>query len=125
MFLHGPECWLFESEEANQRYSFFLFRFKKITSKIDKHVMLSYFLLLNKRLEFDYCLTPSKVPTSTSQANSLKGVSFDWGIRKRICKTVLVNSGLLFTNYACACKTDSFSNRTVKREIQKLRIWIS
>ena len=31
-----------------------------------------------------------------------------------ICKTVLVNSGLLFTNYACACKTavpkDSFSN---------------
>ena len=46
-------------------------------------------------------------------------------IRKRICKTVLVNSGLLFTNYACACKTavpkDSFSNpnRTVKRKIQK------
>ena len=53
--------------------------------------------------------------------------------RKRICKTVLVNSGLLFTNYACACKTavpkDSFSNpfsdfpielnRTVKRKIQK------
>ena len=35
-------------------------------------------------------------------------------IRKRICKTILVNSGLLFTNYACACKTtvpkDSFSN---------------
>ena len=41
-------------------------------------------------------------------------LSFDWEIRKRICKTVLVNSGLLFTNYACACKTavpkDSFSN---------------
>ena len=40
-------------------------------------------------------------------------MSFDWEIRKRICKTVLVNSGLLFTNYACACKTavpkDSFS----------------
>ena len=32
-------------------------------------------------------------------------LSFDWEIRKRICKTVLVNSGLLFTNYACACKT--------------------
>ena len=35
-------------------------------------------------------------------------------IRKRICKTVLVNSGLLFAKYACACKTavlkDSFSN---------------
>ena len=29
---------------------------------------------------------------------------FDWEIRKRICKTVLVNSGHLFANYACACK---------------------
>ena len=27
-------------------------------------------------------------------------LSFDWEIRKRICKTVLVNSGLLFSNYA-------------------------
>ena len=37
---------------------------------------------------------------------------FDWEIRKRICKTVVVNSGVLFVNYACACKTavlkDSF-----------------
>ena len=36
------------------------------------------------------------------------------GNSKPICKTILVNSGLLFTNYACACKTavpkDSFSN---------------
>ena len=24
---------------------------------------------------------------------------------KRICKTVLVNSGVLVVNYACACKT--------------------
>ena len=33
---------------------------------------------------------------------------------KRICKIVLVNSGLLFVNYGCTCKTavlkDSFSN---------------
>ena len=28
-----------------------LFSFKKIASKIDKHVMLSYLLLFNKRLE--------------------------------------------------------------------------
>ena len=39
---------------------------------------------------------------------------FDWEIRKRTCKTVLVKSGLLFANYACACKTavlkNSFSN---------------
>ena len=27
----------------------------------------------------------------------------DWEIRKRICKTILVNSGLLFANYACTC----------------------
>ena len=33
---------------------------------------------------------------------------FDWEIRKRICKTILVNSGLLFANYACACKTAVF-----------------
>ena len=39
---------------------------------------------------------------------------FDWEIRKRICKTILVNGGLLFANYACACETavlkGSFSN---------------
>ena len=50
----------------------FLFSFKKVASKIDKHVMLSYLLLCNKRPEFDFCLTPSKIPTCTSQANSLK-----------------------------------------------------
>ena len=27
----------------------------------------------------------------------------DWEIRKRICKTILLNSGLLFANYACTC----------------------
>ena len=41
-------------------------------------------------------------------------LSFNWAIRKRICKTILVNSGLLFAKYACACKTavlkDTFSN---------------
>ena len=26
---------------------------------------------------------------------------FNWEIRKRICKTVLINSGVLFVNYAC------------------------
>ena len=33
---------------------------------------------------------------------------FDWEIRKRICKTILVNSGLRFANYVCACKTAVF-----------------
>ena len=41
-------------------------------------------------------------------------LSFDWEIRKRNSKTVLVNSVLLFTNYACLCRTavpkDSFAN---------------
>ena len=49
----------------------FLFSFKKIASKIDKPVMLSYLLLFNKRLEFDF-LTPSKIPPCMSQANSVK-----------------------------------------------------
>ena len=38
--------------KLNQCYSFFLlFSFKKIALKIDKHVMLSYLLLFNKRLK--------------------------------------------------------------------------
>ena len=41
--------------KANQRYSFFI-QFKKVASKIDKHVMLSYLLLFNKRLEVDFFL---------------------------------------------------------------------
>ena len=36
--------------KANQGY--FFISFKKIASKIDKHVILSYLLLFNKRLEF-------------------------------------------------------------------------
>ena len=39
--------------KANQRYSFLLFSFKKIASNLVEHVMLNYFLLFNKRLEFD------------------------------------------------------------------------
>ena len=41
-------------------------------------------------------------------------IPLDWEIQKRICKTALVNNGLLFANYAGTCKTavlkDSFSN---------------
>ena len=36
--------------KANQRYTFFDSSFKKIASKTDKNVMLSYLLLFNKRL---------------------------------------------------------------------------
>ena len=41
-------------KKANQRYSFFFIQIKKDASKVDKHVMLSYLLLFNKRLEFDF-----------------------------------------------------------------------
>ena len=42
-------------KKANQRYSFFFIQIKKKNaSKVDKHVMLSYLLLFNKRLEFDF-----------------------------------------------------------------------
>ena len=42
-FCIGPNAGYFN--KANQRYSFFLFSFKKIASKIDKYGMLSYFQL--------------------------------------------------------------------------------
>ena len=58
--------------KANQRYSFFKFSFKKIASKIDKHVMLSYLLLYNKRLEFDFFLISIQNSHGQGQANSLK-----------------------------------------------------
>ena len=57
-------------------------------------------------------------------------MDFLFTVWKRICKTVLVNSGLLFNNYACACNASvlkdsftnpfsDFSNGTVKLKIQK------
>ena len=49
-FLHGPGYF----NKANQRYSFFFVPLKKSASKVDKHVMLSYLLLFNKSLEFDF-----------------------------------------------------------------------
>ena len=59
--------------KANQpAYSFFFFSFKKNCLKKIKRIMLSYLLLFNKRLEFDFFKTPSKIPTCTSQGNSLK-----------------------------------------------------
>ena len=68
----------------------------------------------------------------TPRISWISFLPFDWEIRKRICKTVLVNSGFLVDNYACAYKTavlkDSFSNpfcgfpnRTVKTDISALK----
>ena len=70
--------------KANQRYSFlFLFYsvLKKLRQKIDKRVVLS-FMYFNKCLEIDFVLTPSKIPTCTSQANLLKIGSF-WILPQR------------------------------------------
>ena len=52
--------------KANQRYSFFI-QFKKVASKIDKHVMLSYLLLFNKRLEFDFFQLHPKFPRARAK----------------------------------------------------------
>ena len=35
---------------------------------------------------------------------------FDWETRKRICKTILLKSGLLFANYPCMSKTAVLKN---------------
>ena len=48
--------------KANQRYSFFIQFEKKTASKIDKQVMLSYLLLFNKCLEFDFFYLHPKFP---------------------------------------------------------------
>ena len=45
------------ADKTNQCYSFFLFSLKKTASKIDKRVTLSYLLLFNKRLEFDFFIS--------------------------------------------------------------------
>ena len=90
----------------------------------------------NPKTDFTYEKSVLRVDFNKEIQNRIFWISllpFDWEIRKRICKTILVNSGLLFTNYACACKTavrkDSFSNpffgfpiRTVKRKVQKKKI---
>ena len=39
---------------------------------------------------------------------------WDW-IGKRICKTIVVNSGLLFANFACACKSAVLLKRTINQ----------
>ena len=63
---------------------------------------------------------------SKSEFFFISFLPFDWEIRKRICKTVLVNSGLLFANYACACKTavlkNSFSNPLADFQKQIFRV---
>ena len=47
---------------------------------------------------------------SKSGFDGFSFLPFAWEIRKRIYKTMLVNSGLLFANYACACKTTVLKN---------------
>ena len=61
--------------KANQRYSF-LFSFTKIASKIDKHVILSYLLLFNKQLEFDFFKLHSKFPRAQAKQTRWKFAAF-------------------------------------------------
>ena len=63
--------------KANQLFSFFLlFSFKKIASKIDKHVMLSYLLLFNKRLEFAFFKLHPKFPRARAKQTRWKFAAF-------------------------------------------------
>ena len=56
--------------------------------------------------------------------HGVPSLSFYWEIRKRICKTVPVNGGVISANYACRCATDvqensfsnPFSNFAIKRK---------
>ena len=68
--------------KANQLF-YFLFSFKKIASKIDKHVMLSYLLSVQKTPWIGFFLIPSKIPTVTSQTNSLKFAAFAYYHREK------------------------------------------
>ena len=72
--------------------------------------LLFAFAFCKKKKKTGKLISPPRNPSS----GWISFLPFDWEIRKRICKTILVNSGLLFAKYACACKTavlkDSFSN---------------
>ena len=69
--------------KANQRYSFFKFSFKKIASKIDKHVMLSYLLLYNKRLEFDFFKLHPKFPRVRAKQTRWNFAAFTYYHREK------------------------------------------
>ena len=69
------------------------------------------------------------IKESKSGFHRFPSLPYDREIRKRVFKTILLNSGLLFANYACACRTavlkNSFSNpfsdfpkKTERKEIQ-------
>ena len=71
-------------KKANQRYSFFLFRLKKKNaSKVDKHVMLSYLLLFNKRLEFDFFQLHPKFPRARAKQTRWKFAAFAYYHREK------------------------------------------
>ena len=69
--------------KAYQRYYFFyIFSFKKVVSKIIKHVMLSY--LVQQTPWIWFFLNPSKIRTCARQANSLKIAAFAYYHREKL-----------------------------------------
>ena len=68
--------------KASQLF-YFLFSFKKIASKIDKHVMLSYLLLFNKRLEFDFFQLHPKFPRARAKQTRWKFAAFAYYHREK------------------------------------------
>ena len=61
----------------------FLMSFKKVASKIDKHVMLSYLLLFNRRLEFDFFKLHPKFPPARAKQTRWKFAAFAYYHREK------------------------------------------
>ena len=57
--------------------------FKKVAPKIDKHVMLSYLLLFNRRLEFDFFKLHPKFPPARAQQTRWKFAAFAYQQREK------------------------------------------
>ena len=96
-FCMGQNAGCFRIKQINA--ILFLFSFKKIASKIDKRVMLSYLLQYITNALNSIFLTPSKIPTWTSQTNSMKICS--------IC--ILPQKKNLISNHCLKLKSLGFS----------------
>ena len=75
--------------KANQLF-YFLLSFKKIASKIDKHVMLSYLLLFNKRLEFAFLKLHPKFPRARAKQTRWKFAAFAYYTEENLLPQITV-----------------------------------
>ena len=75
--------------KGNQLF-YFLFSFKKIASKIDKHVMLSYLLLFSKRLEFAFFKLHPKFPRARAKQTRWKFAAFAYYTEENLLPQITV-----------------------------------